>query len=142
MRIAELEGRLAHTALGPVAAAAVTACGCAIIYAADPTTPGGILPVCPTKALFGINCPGCGSLRAIYSLMHFDFASAVDYNALALVGIVLVAWSFLAWIAGMAGKSIPRWERVRGAPYMVGIALLGWFIIRLLPFEPFVNLQV
>ena len=33
----------------PLAVAAVAAGGCAVIWLANPTVPGGILPMCPTK---------------------------------------------------------------------------------------------
>ena len=44
----------------PAAVAGVTAAGCAGVWLGDPTTPGGVLPVCPFKALTGLDCPGCG----------------------------------------------------------------------------------
>ena len=84
----------------PLAVAAAAAGGCAVVWLANPTVAGGILPVCPTKALLGIDCPGCGSLRMIYSLLHLDFASAVHYNALGLVAVVLLVWAFAAWTYG------------------------------------------
>ncbi|MCQ9342625.1 DUF2752 domain-containing protein [Corynebacterium kozikiae] len=138
----DLQTRLTHTPVGPALAAAAAICGCAFIYAADPTTPGGPIPVCPTKALFGFNCPGCGSMRMLYSLMHFDVPSALHYNALGLLGVVLVGWSFVAWALATVGRRIPRWEHAPGASYILGAALLLWFVLRLLPWEPFVNLQV
>jgi hypothetical protein len=58
--------------------------GCAVVWLGNPAVPGGILPVCPTKALFGIDCPGCGSLRMINSLLHLDLTEALRYNALGL----------------------------------------------------------
>ena len=81
----------------PLAIAAAATGGCAVVWAANPTVPGGILPVCPTKALLGIDCPGCGSLRMIYSLLHLDFGAAVHYNALGMVAVLLLVWAFAAW---------------------------------------------
>ena len=56
--------------------------------------PDGHLPACPTKTLLGIVCPGCGTMRMLYSLMHGDIAGALHYNAVGLVAVVLLAWSF------------------------------------------------
>ncbi|WP_131724959.1 DUF2752 domain-containing protein, partial [Mycobacteroides abscessus] len=56
----------------PAAVAGAVAAGCAAVWFGDPTTPGGVLPVCPLKALTGLDCPGCGGLRMVYSLMHGD----------------------------------------------------------------------
>jgi uncharacterized protein DUF2752 len=66
----------------PLGVAAVAAGGCAVIWLVNPMVPGGILPECPTKTLLGIDRPGCGSLRMIYSLLHFDVAAAARFNAL------------------------------------------------------------
>ena len=56
---------------------------------------------CPIHALTGFWCPGCGSTRALDSLLRADFPSAVRNNALllaspllALVGIKLQEKNF------------------------------------------------
>ncbi len=98
----------------PVAVAAVAVGGCAAIWLANPTVPGGILPVCPTKLLLGIDCPGCGSLRMIYSLLHLDVAAAVRFNALGLVAMVLLLWAYAAWTYGrLAGRRVRSWQHLR-----------------------------
>ena len=87
--------------------ASSSAGGCAIIWVANPTVPGGILPVCPTRALLGIDCPGRGSLRMIYSLLHLDVAGALRYNALGLVAVLLLVWAFAAWTYGrLVGQQV------------------------------------
>ncbi len=51
----------------------------------DPaTTP---FPRCPFLMLTGWQCPGCGSQRAIHSLLHLDIAAAWRYNALLVLSI-------------------------------------------------------
>ena len=87
----------------PLAVAAAAAGGCAVIWLANPTVPGGILPVCPTKALLGIDCPGCGSLRMIYSLLHLDVPAALRFNALGMVAVLLLLWAYGVWVYGSAG---------------------------------------
>jgi ABC-type amino acid transport system permease subunit len=39
----------------------------------------------------GLKCPGCGSQRAIHSLLHFDFVQAFRYNALLVLSLPLLA---------------------------------------------------
>jgi hypothetical protein len=111
--------------------------------AANPTIPGGILPVCPTKVLFGIDCPGCGSLRMIYSLLHVDFASAVHYNALGMVAVLLLMWAFAAWTYGrLVGRRVRSWQHLRwSAPTVLALTLV-WFVVRNLGFGPFPALYV
>jgi len=35
---------------------------------------------CLHKYLFGIDCPGCGMIRALHSIMHLNFIDAINYN--------------------------------------------------------------
>ena len=108
------------------------------IWLGDPTTPGGTLPVRPTKALLGIDCPGCGSLRMIYSLIHVDFASAVRYNAVALVAVVLLVWAFAAWTYGrLMGRRVWSWQHLRWSAPTALALMLVWFVVRNLGFGPF-----
>jgi hypothetical protein len=127
----------------PVAVAAAAAGGCAVIWLANPTVPGGILPVCPTKALLGIDCPGCGSLRMIYSLLHLDLPAAVHYNALGLVAVALLVWAFLAWTYGrLVGRPFRSWQHLRwSAPAALALTV-AWFVLRNLDFGPFPGLYV
>jgi len=99
--------------------------------------------MCPTKALFGIDCPGCGSLRMIYSLLHFDLASAVHYNALGLVAVLLLLWSFGVWTYGrLIGRQLRSWQHLRwSAPTALALTLV-WFLVRNLGFGPFSALYV
>jgi Protein of unknown function (DUF2752) len=127
----------------PLGVAAVAAGGCAVVWLANPTVPGGILPVCPTKALLGIDCPGCGSLRMIYSLLHFDLAGALRYNALGLVAVGLLLWAFGAWTYGrLAGRQVRSWQHLRWAAPVALALTLVWFVVRNLGFEPFTALYV
>lgn len=79
----------------------------------------------------------------LYSLIHGDLGAAVHYNALAIIGLILVAWTVVALAAWhFAGKRLPRWEQWRWAPHALGAAMLGWMLIRNLPIEPFTALAV
>lgn len=115
---------------------------CLGVYWADPTTPGGPIPVCPTKALLGFNCPGCGSSRMLYSLLHGDILAALHYNALGVLALILISWSFTTWTASILGYRLLRWEQWRYSSITVGIVILTWFILRILPWEPFIYLRV
>jgi hypothetical protein len=127
----------------PLAVATAAGCACTVIWFADPTVPGGLLPVCPTKALLGIDCPGCGSLRMIYSLLHLDVASALRYNALGVVAVVLLVWAYASWVYGRAtGRRIRSWQHLRwSAPAALALTVV-WFVVRNLDFGPFAALYV
>lgn len=42
---------------------------------------------CPLFLTTGVLCPGCGSTRAMYELLHLRVGSAFRYNAFAVVAI-------------------------------------------------------
>lgn len=127
----------------PLAVAAAAAGGCAVVWLADPTVPGGMLPVCPTKTLLGVDCPGCGSLRMIYSLLHLDVLAAVRFNALGVVASVLLVWAYAAWVYGsLAGRRVRSWQHLRWSAPVAVVLTVAWFVLRNLPFEPFLALHV
>ncbi len=77
--------------------AALVAAATSYVWAVDPNHPGHY-PLCPTLALAGIYCPGCGMLRATHDLAHLDLAGALARNPLAVplyVGLVVL---FVAWV--------------------------------------------
>ncbi|WP_302908348.1 DUF2752 domain-containing protein [Rhodococcus pyridinivorans] len=116
---------------------------CAAVAWADPATPGGVIPPCPTYSLFGILCPGCGSSRMLYSLVHLDVPAALHYNALGLVALAVLTVSFGLWTWSRArGTPMPRWTRYRWPPHLVLILTAMWFVVRNIPVAPFTALRI
>jgi hypothetical protein len=127
----------------PLAVVAGLGVCCAVVWVGDPTTPGGFLPVCPTKTLFGIDCPGCGGMRMAYSLMHGDIPAALHYNAVSFVVVLLFVWSMVAWTTGrLRGRAVTSWLHWRWTPLVFSVVFVVWFVIRNLPFAPFTGLHV
>jgi Protein of unknown function (DUF2752) len=127
----------------PLLVAATSTLVCAAIWAGDPTTPHGPLPVCPTKALFGIDCPGCGSLRMLYSVMHGDLLAAAKFNALGLAALVLLIWAYVVWSYGRAvGRRVPSWQHHRWSAVVTLSLVCAWFVLRNIPVAPFNGLYV
>jgi Protein of unknown function (DUF2752) len=134
---------LSERVKAPVAVAAAAGAVCAFVWWADPTTPGGVIPVCPTKLLFGIDCPGCGTMRMLYSMLHGDLHGAVRFNALAVAALVLLVWTYAVWAYGrVAGRQIRNWQHRRWAAPVTLLAVTAWFVMRNLPFAPFTALRV
>lgn len=131
-------------ALGPpLAALAGVAGSCAVVLWADPTTPGGLLPSCPTKALLGLICPVCGGFRMVYSLLHGDLSAALHYNALAAPAAVLFVWGMITWtLSRVRGRPVSGWQHRRWTSPVFAMVLIVWFVVRNLPFIPFVVLRV
>ena len=68
-------------AVGGVAACHVAA---AVFFASHDPYTSQILPPCPVLSVTGWQCPGCGSTRALYSLLHGDVVQAFVMNPLLL----------------------------------------------------------
>lgn len=116
---------------------------CAVVWLGDPTTPGGFLPTCPTKMLLGIDCPGCGTLRMIYSLLHGDITAALRFNAVALAALALLTVAFGVWtFSRVTGRPMASWQHHRWAAPLALVVVIVWFVLRILPFEPFTALRV
>ncbi len=137
------QGSVTRSLGAPLLVAASATVVCAAIWVGDPTTPHGPLPVCPTKALLGIDCPGCGSLRMLYSLMHGNLLAAARFNALGLVAVMLLVWAYLAWTYGrLKGRRISSWQHQRWAAVVAALLWVAWFVVRNIPFAPFTGLHV
>src|SRR5438445_3574574 len=54
----------------------------------------GFYPLCVFHRLTGMQCPGCGGLRAVHHLLHGEVVTAFRFNQL-----VVLAWPFVVWSA-------------------------------------------
>ena len=73
-------------------AAAVTA-WFLFLYFVDSVT-SFFAPPCLFTAIFGVRCPGCGSLRALHALAHGDLTAALGFNAPLVIALPVVAFLF------------------------------------------------
>lgn len=79
------------TAVALFAAAATT--GFLYLYFVDPLT-SPLAPPCLFTAIFGVRCPGCGSLRALHALTHGDLKAALAFNASLVIALPFAALLF------------------------------------------------
>lgn len=124
----------ARRLLAPVGTAVGVIAATGYIRMVDPNEPGHY-PMCPTLALFGIDCPGCGGLRATHALANGDIASALDHNALFVVLVpVLVAmwamWTYRAWTGVTPALTRRREVVARTAPIIALIVVMLFAVIR------------
>lgn len=47
-------------------------------------------PKCPFFVISGFKCPGCGSQRAIYSLLHLEIIQAIQQNAFFVFSLPII----------------------------------------------------
>ena len=61
-----------------------------VLFFFDPAT-AGFYPPCLFRTIFGAQCPGCGSLRAMHQLLHGNFAAAWALNPMLMIAGPLAA---------------------------------------------------
>jgi len=121
----------------PTALLALGAAGAALVLSRlDPFVGNSALPPCPLHALTGIYCPGCGSTRCLYALLHGDVWLALAMNPLLVVSLPLL---------GLMSLNAAGWRPAWTTPLMRQLArptlwlwlLLGYGVLRNLPWYPF-----
>jgi hypothetical protein len=95
---------------------------------------GHELPViCPSRLLFGVNCPGCGMTRSVLLTLGGDLWGALSVNPAGpflVVALILLAAQLL-FAAHVPGESpsVPRrllpWASLYGA-VVVSVMLIQW----------------
>jgi hypothetical protein len=67
----------------------------------NPTT-SSFFPICPFRALTGLQCPGCGSTRACYQLLHLHPIAAFKLNPLMVLTLPFILYG----LAGFTKSAI------------------------------------
>lgn len=91
-----------------------------VLSRSNPTAMGGFVR-CPVNKFLGLQCPGCGSLRAVYHLLHGDISGALQLNWLAVVLLPLLIISSVSGV--VSGKDVIFADR-RAKPFIYGFILV------------------
>jgi len=90
-------------------------------------------PLCPFRALIGVDCPGCGLTRATEAMLHLHLMEMLRLHPLAPIFAPLVLVTLLRGAARSLGHPLP--ELPFRVPNVVWIgltaALLGLWVLRL-----------
>lgn len=105
----------------------------ALLYAFPPGQ-YALYPRCLFFQVTGLQCPGCGGLRAAHHLLHGEWAMAWRLNPLAvLVGPAAVLYGAAEWFRRRTGRDYLRACRGRGWIWATVAALVVFTIVRNLP---------
>jgi hypothetical protein len=85
----------------------------------------GTWGVCPTYALFGFYCPGCGGLRAVNDLSDLRILDAASSHLAFVLTIPLFTYVFVRWTQSRwSGRS---WDPPQRLTLWIGIlVIVGW----------------
>ncbi|RLZ11875.1 DUF2752 domain-containing protein [Faecalibacter macacae] len=112
-------------------------------YQNNPSDNGTSFLRCPSNLLFKINCPGCGTQRAIHHLLHLEIAEAFRFNALFVLFSPLILVVFLLLIYNFIFNKSVKIPLLSNKYFLITllviIVLFG--VLRNIPVEPFTILS-
>ncbi len=121
-------------AAGGVAGAAT---GVGMVWYFDPIK-ASFLPVCPLYSTTGFACPGCGMTRGFHALFHGDIVTAVDYNALIPIFVLISGYFFLSLVLfAVRGRGLPTSGLRPGWLFVLLGVMVVFGVVRNLPYYPF-----
>ena len=89
-------------------------------------------PKCPFKTITGYQCPGCGSQRAVSSLMNLDILNALKENSLLIISIPYLLFYYILELNNNETPEIlqlkKRFFGVTAIRFILIIIILFWII--------------
>jgi hypothetical protein len=115
---------------------AALAGGCVAVALLDPSD-AGVFPVCPLYTLTGLACPGCGLTRGFHALFRGDIVTALDFNAMIPIWVVVFGWAFVSLLLlAVRGRGL----KLRlDTPYLIGgllFTMIVFGVLRNIPVWP------
>lgn len=124
-----MRGGRAQRLAAPLGAGAIVALATLALAVRDPHRPGS-WGWCPTQVLTHLDCPACGSLRAVHDLTQLDLAAAASSNLL-LVGalpVVMALWGRRVAVVWRGGQTM-RPLTVPTVVWLVGLGVATAFTV-------------
>ena len=104
-----------------------------VLFSFDPAQ-NSFYPRCTIKQLTGLDCPGCGGLRATHQLLHGQVLAAFRLNPL-FVTLAPLAAAWLAW-AGVQifrRRTFPEIPLTPRRVWLLVAVTLGFSVLRNMP---------
>lgn len=102
-----------------------------VFYVYDPST-SIFFPKCPFMMLTGLPCAGCGSQRAIHSLLHLRISDALHYNVLVVILLPVLA---VLMTASFLREKHPGFYNLTHNKYVANtllVVVLLWWVLRII----------
>ena len=106
-----------------------------ILYLLNPSE-HGFYPRCFFKMSTGLDCPGCGGLRATHQLLHGNLIAAFKLNPLLICLLPLGAYFGLRQIVFMrTGRLWPQPFRSSRWSMLLAVVVIAFGVLRNLPWS-------
>lgn len=100
-------------------------------------------PRCVFHATTGLQCPGCGGLRATHQLLHGHLAAAFHYNPMFIISLPFALFWGVAWLVRRrTGRDWVRPFRHQGWLWLLLALVVAFAVVRNLPCEPFTRFRI
>jgi Protein of unknown function (DUF2752) len=111
------------------------------IFFFNPASPANqFFPKCPFRLVTGMQCPGCGSTRAFYQLLHLHPIAAFKLNPLMVLTLPFIVYGFLGFTKSALMGQPQRRLFIPPIYLWAWLVLLVFFwIFRNTPWYPFVS---
>lgn len=83
-------------------------------------------PRCVFRTVTGLECPGCGSTRALHALLHGRIGEAFRFNPLLFAVMIAAACALPAFLRG----ETPRFLTTRWFGWGSVAIVSGWWVAR------------
>lgn len=98
----------------------------------------GIFPSCFFHSLTGLNCPGCGTTRALHQLLHGHVVAAFELNPLTMSLLPVVVYVFISFTrSAITGRPIRRFPSSPKLSWLALFIVFGFWVFRNTPLYPF-----
>ena len=98
----------------------------------------GVFPVCPFRALTGLNCPGCGTARGLHQLLHGNVLAAFEFNPLMILLLPVLGYALFSFTkSAITGRAMSAVSIPPKYVWLSVVVVLGFWIFRNTPLYPF-----
>jgi len=119
------------------AGAAVIVAGLAVIYAFNPSEGYRLYPPCVLHEVTGLDCPGCGTGRATYDLVHGRPLAALRHNPMLVLFVPILAFLVVDQLRrDLTGRPLPRIRWPWWVWAALPIVVIAFFVLRNVPGWP------
>lgn len=107
--------------------------GVALLYQSYNPEESTLFPKCLFLEMTGLQCPGCGSQRAVHHLLNLDFYGAAKQNFLLVISIPYIILGLIFDAIKRPGERALRWRKKlygRNAIFVTLSIIISFWILR------------